>query len=789
MQWMPSFEVPGDDAFFTYSVGDELSHVALFHDIGDSVSNARRADVLFIGNSRMPLGLREDGIVPAAEVMGSRVFSLGMGHSEGLGFALELIRRHDLRPKVVVVAGGPHFFGDRVSDRAVAAMQLTWWQAHKLWIETRARWGLQRWLHTIVPKLDWFGDEIASQWVIYRSSRTGWWRPAVEPAASYAVGWTREDRNYDRVVPAARELQSELRSRGALMVVTLTPYAQTQTGHLPHLGDALGVPVVLPDVADLATSDGSHLNRDSGERFARAFWRELIAVPAVREKLSLRQGGGAGDSDAEGARYAVIRAEVEKMRSMLEDYYGGPDVLRKTWYLQPNDRRYQQGIDFLADKLARALVWRDRFVIGTIGSSVTAGFDNCHYDSYQLQLERLMAPVWNTAGVEFEVRNTGQGGDCGDSFDNQVWCLRTLVGDDVDMTHYSWTYFEAGSSAEDLQLYHELFYRWSLLMERSPVPQILYTHDCSRLPAEDQVLLDVYGPFGADVLCMERGIKSVGYPGKEWGVVGDTLHETTREGEAAGVSERRRQSLGVVFRNWHPGPLLFQTTADALAYKLSDALLLALGRVSAEPYPTVRWPKRPRQPSASVLPKPLACPAEWCAVSEPPRCTNYEVPTFGEQHFARLDAMAEKNPHRALAQTSDAGWTRWKAEEGGRYIPDNERSMPECRHPAACAGLVTRASQQAGWLTFSMPQMRLGFVAVCCSKKKCGQAMLEAGVKFLLDGKKPASAPRPIRNGKCVEVQPRFAPGTTGELATVHIGIRLPALAKPIPAITHVIGL
>ena len=28
--------------------------------------------------------------------------------------------------------------------------------------------------------------------------------------------------------------------------------------------------------------------------------------------------------------------------------------------------------------------------------------------------------------------------------ENQIFCLRNMVGDDVDVTIYSWTYFEAG---------------------------------------------------------------------------------------------------------------------------------------------------------------------------------------------------------------------------------------------------------------------------------------------------------------------------------------------------------
>ena len=326
-------------------------------------------------------------------------------------------------------------------------------------------------------------------------------------------------------------------------------------------------------------------------------------------------------------------------------------------------------------------------------------------------------------------------------------------------------------------------------MEHSPVPQIIYTSDCAKLSELDQKLLDAYGPFGADVLCMQRGIETRGYPGKKWGVVGDTIHETTRYGEAPGVSEERRRSLGVVFRNWHPGPLLFQTTADALALKLSDAMLLALDRIEAEPQPRVRWPQRPRLPSVGSLPKPLACPPDWCSTPEPPRCVDYEEPTFGQQDFRRLDPKDPRSPVRTLTDGSDSGWELWKGPPADRYVPQDERDLPECAHPARCAGLAAPASKQAGWLTFELPNLRLGFVAVCCSRKKCGQIMLEAGAQFLLNGKPPAAAPRPIRNGKCVQVQSRFESPAGRKSQTTYLSIQLPALSTPLPAITHVIGL
>ena len=78
--------------------------------------------------------------------------------------------------------------------------------------------------------------------------------------------------------------------------------------------------------------------------------------------------------------------------------------------------------------MARAVVWGDSFVLGTMGTSVTVGHGNCATDNYQQQLQRLMAPVWAAAGVAFEIRNAGQGGGCADNQANQAGAGREEVG-------------------------------------------------------------------------------------------------------------------------------------------------------------------------------------------------------------------------------------------------------------------------------------------------------------------------------------------------------------------------
>ena len=72
--------------------------------------------------------------------------------------------------------------------------------------------------------------------------------------------------------------------------------------------------------------------------------------------------------------------------------------------MDPTSPEGAPSVEYLAEKMARAVVWKEKFIVGAIGSSVTAGHDNCAYDSYENQLERTMAKVWEAADVERERR-------------------------------------------------------------------------------------------------------------------------------------------------------------------------------------------------------------------------------------------------------------------------------------------------------------------------------------------------------------------------------------------------
>ncbi len=287
-QYMPRFEIPaGSEYFFVHGRQAELSQSILYHDLGESIANARNADVLFIGNSRMPLGLRGEFLLPRARKLGISLFSLGMGHSEGVIFALDLIRRHDLRPKVVVAVGGAHIFSGNYSAVGSQAIRMSRWDAVKNRLEAVLWWNVQFRLHRVVPKIGFLRHRFEPGYIHYRSSRTGWWNTVLEWDGTYKIKMGEGQQNHERFLPLAEELKNELAQRDSLLVLSIVPYGRYSPDHLPYFSRRLGVPYVFPEVEGLSTADGSHLNLDSARRYSKAFWHEFIALPEVRERLSL----------------------------------------------------------------------------------------------------------------------------------------------------------------------------------------------------------------------------------------------------------------------------------------------------------------------------------------------------------------------------------------------------------------------------------------------------------------------------------------------------------------------
>jgi hypothetical protein len=270
---------PPDPAYYlAHDRGGHLDHHVLYHGTdAEAIANLKSADILFVGTSRMMFALRSRVLAPWAQAYGVTYYALGFGFREGDTWALELIKKYDLRPRIVVV-NVDGFFGRPLSTWAERVIKDTPFGARKRLWEGEIGHEARRAIHQVIPNwIDLYGRPgfpFGNEFIAYRSRRDGVW--SISPWPKPAMAAPSEDYGAVAVGPRlgdpARAFKAELDRRGSRMVLTYVPTPDDAGGNPVALGAVLGVPVVGMDVDGLTSHDGSHLSEESA-----VFWsRRLI---------------------------------------------------------------------------------------------------------------------------------------------------------------------------------------------------------------------------------------------------------------------------------------------------------------------------------------------------------------------------------------------------------------------------------------------------------------------------------------------------------------------------------
>jgi len=360
-----------------------------------------------------------------------------------------------------------------------------------------------------------------------------------------------------------------------------------------------------------------------------------------------------------------------------------------------------------------------------------------------------------------------------------------------------------------------------------------------------------YAEYGYNAFCIQTGLYFGGHDYDSeveagvnrfgWKFQGDGYHNTTRYGEELPEGDARRDSLGTVYRNWHPGPLGFQVASDAFAYVYVTGLLMALDIIEEDMNAGVdlldRWfvtdgrrlgsaeeengnspalrssaispPSEPsgHRPLHRALPalnmrEPLFCDPLYCSTPHPPNCLNYEKPTFGTpgiavQNQAGWEIFTEKNKWNKMVGKMDVAIIK------AMHDPQWER---KCTHLDACGGIWASDSTQ-GTLIFELPssKMTAGLVMLCfcCGKQPGGLSIAEAmflqnqNVTVSLNDRVLDKSTMDVYpNKKCVRVLKQFGEGEYEKEDTMLLKLEMadqdPDMAyesKPHVKVSHVVAL
>jgi len=281
-------EPAGDDTYLAADRGGHLDHHVHYFGLDDAALAAlRQAEVLFLGNSRLMFALRPrvlDSFFGARQL---DYYVMGFGFREGARFPLEILRRFDLYPRVVVV-NADGFFGRDLSEWATQVIADNRFDALKRQHENEVTHAVRRVVHRVIPNwLDIFdrpGADEGNEFIAYRSRRNGTWR--VSP-------WPAEGRTVPAAVPdgqaapwtldAARAFKDELEQRGSQLVLTFVPTPTPDTREAADVAEELDVPLAAPLIHGLTSYDNSHLTEDSASLWSERFVQSLSPyLPASR---------------------------------------------------------------------------------------------------------------------------------------------------------------------------------------------------------------------------------------------------------------------------------------------------------------------------------------------------------------------------------------------------------------------------------------------------------------------------------------------------------------------------
>jgi hypothetical protein len=255
----------------------DYEHGAFWFELERGVSDAAtNADVLFLGNSRAQFGFSTDATARWFSSPAASHYLLGFSYYETYLFESALLRRIRPHAKVYVI-NLDEFFEPTESVPARMVMQD---RESETRYERKRRW--QR-VHRVIcgslPKV--CGDER----VIFRSRATGAWLGEGGRSHSLPVSYgDAVDRAMeDRYTSTGRDFLATLSVNRECVILTFVPKPGSGIGTAKTIAAALGVPFVAPELEGLRTFDGSHLDRESAERWSIAFFE--AAGPQIRTCL------------------------------------------------------------------------------------------------------------------------------------------------------------------------------------------------------------------------------------------------------------------------------------------------------------------------------------------------------------------------------------------------------------------------------------------------------------------------------------------------------------------------
>lgn len=262
------------------SYGD-YEHLAYALDlVPAAVRSLKNAEVVILGNSRTQVAFSTPQVDDFFRARSVSYHVLGFGYGEPAEFAAYLFKKYHLTPRVLIINADP-FFTDGLTTpaaQAVAAGPQVW--ANAL-------------MKTAFGHVQGFVCRISSRICrhtansVYRSFETGQWlwhgyissASMVGEEISSAKAISLDDTALTKFQDVAARLLSSFNVPKHCILLTAVPTSEIDGDRIARaLAADFGLPVVLPNLQGMRTSDGSHLTTTSAENWSAALLSDSASI-------------------------------------------------------------------------------------------------------------------------------------------------------------------------------------------------------------------------------------------------------------------------------------------------------------------------------------------------------------------------------------------------------------------------------------------------------------------------------------------------------------------------------
>jgi len=248
-----------------YSKNMAIEQKALFANFFSTNQYIHKAEILFIGNSRMQTAFIPSMLDNFFSVLNMNYYMLACGHNEKFLFYISLIEHLDLRDKTIVV-NIESFFNSTMSSPAKEA---TTWPVPFVWLNVTAQYLYDAYISFFYHSPP-----------LYRSIERGTWQlestVRIDKVASHATY-----KKHGVLKPITNKNIGAFikfsRKRNLNIIFVFVPTIETDISieNAKSISNDYDIPLILVDTKGFATYDHSHLNRSTAINFSTQFFKKI----------------------------------------------------------------------------------------------------------------------------------------------------------------------------------------------------------------------------------------------------------------------------------------------------------------------------------------------------------------------------------------------------------------------------------------------------------------------------------------------------------------------------------